>query len=562
MLSLMLRFLRGFSLVETLLVVSLISILGAAIIAGLGIPDVLARSRNAERISEINDLLGAIQAYTIDQDGKLPPATSIPSILTPATFSGARVVGTLKAVRTVAVGDLSGDAKEDILAATEEDDGEVSFWERGGSAPNFTWTKRQIDDDFEGWEVAIGNIDGVGLADVAAVSKKDKKVSWWSNNGGGSFGARVDIDTNYKDARAVNVADIDGDGDLDVVAASDKDKSVRWYRNNGTPTTGNWAYKAIDPSEKKVTEVITVDIDGDGDPDVLGGFDDNIYLWQNPRPGGDPFTGSWTRYRIDGNTKKVDGVYAANIDADADLDVVAISRNSGIVAWWENKGVATWGSDWTEHSVSASFGGNGVAAVDLDKDGDLDIAAVSEGGDKVAWWQNLSGGTSWSATTIIATEGYARGAIDLAVTDMDADADADLVVASRNAGTTPSGRLVWFENLRLTGTSPSAPTANITSLFKPICRETVTEAQCDANGGARLSVLVPGFIGSLPIDPSSTDLLMTGYEIRLEDGTPSLSLRAPLAEMGKTILLQGSVGTENCLIWDVLGDTRECIVYE
>ena len=82
-------------------------------------------------------------------------------------------------------------------------------------------------------------------------------------------------------------------------------------------------------------------------------------------------------------------VYAVDIDADGDLDVLTASFFDNHVTWHENTdGLGTFGP---QRVVSVDADGIfSLFTVDVDSDGDLDILAASQYDDTVAWYENES----------------------------------------------------------------------------------------------------------------------------------------------------------------------------
>ena len=116
-----------------------------------------------------------------------------------------------------------------------------------------------------------------------------------------------------------------------------------------------------------------------------------------------------------------------DLDRDGDLDLVAISPNEGRVLWFEN--ASGDGSSWTERCIDDAFpGAFAVEVADLDNNGVLDVIAGSITTGIVAWWDDLLGpgcGSKNAVTTVVAT--LVRS---IEVADVDADSDIDILTLS------------------------------------------------------------------------------------------------------------------------------------
>jgi hypothetical protein len=128
-------------------------------------------------------------------------------------------------------------------------------------------------------------------------------------------------------------------------------------------------------------------------------------------------------------------VILADMDADADLDVVASAYNAGDIAWWRNDG----GGVFTNRiNIDAAFGGvHSILVRDLDGDGTLDVAGAGMTADALAWWHRTSAVSF--AKTIIASNYPDAYAIDAA--DFDRDGDMDFIGSALAAN-----EISWFEN--------------------------------------------------------------------------------------------------------------------
>jgi FG-GAP-like repeat len=116
------------------------------------------------------------------------------------------------------------------------------------------------------------------------------------------------------------------------------------------------------------------------------------------------------------------------------MDLVA-SRGHGVgVVWFERDADS---GKWTEHVVDGEIREpHCLAAVDLDRDDDIDIATVAFGSERAMWYENDGRGTFKSHVI-----GEHQQAYDIRVIDIDGDSNLDLVVAGR-----ASKNVVWYEN--------------------------------------------------------------------------------------------------------------------
>ena len=85
-------------------------------------------------------------------------------------------------------------------------------------------------------------------------------------------------------------------------------------------------------------------------------------------------------------------VYAVDIDGDGDIDVLSSYNNAGgVVAWYENNG----SQSFTAHTLPTNNGTevpNSVYAIDMDKDGDVDVVSGTSSYGRVLWFENDGSG--------------------------------------------------------------------------------------------------------------------------------------------------------------------------
>jgi hypothetical protein len=179
-------------------------------------------------------------------------------------------------------------------------------------------------------------------------------------------------------------ADLDGDTDLDVLSASSNDNEIAWYENtDGLGTFG--PQQIIFAGALGAWSVFAADVDGDADVDVLSAslLDDTVAWYENMDG-----TGTFgPQLPISTVVQAAISVFAADMDLDGDFDVITGSLGDRI-SWHTNlDGAGTFGSP--QLVSAAGDGTSSVFAADLDGDGDPDVAAASNFDDEISWYENL-----------------------------------------------------------------------------------------------------------------------------------------------------------------------------
>jgi gliding motility-associated-like protein len=96
------------------------------------------------------------------------------------------------------------------------------------------------------WVVAA-DFDGDGDLDVAAISRNDDKIVWYSNQlneASANFGVAQNLPLVSDGPILINAADMNGDGKMDLVVLSNIDNELNWFANNASvsPTAPTITY--------------------------------------------------------------------------------------------------------------------------------------------------------------------------------------------------------------------------------------------------------------------------------------------------------------------------------
>jgi len=290
--------------------------------------------------------------------------------------------------------------------------------------------------------VFAADLDGDNDIDALLASGEANKIAWYENTAGdGSDWTQQVISMAVELAYTAIAADLDGDDDLDVLSGSCFGNfQVAWYENvNGDGS--EWVLREIlhQQQARCAVSVFAADMDGDDDLDVLTTYDDynglnRKVVWFENTFGNGFF---WVHHVISEPGGYSSSVFAADVDADGDLDAVAGCAEEGQqTAWYEN--TVGDGSAWTVHVISTP-GADLVFGTDLDGDGDMDVLSARDADEKVAWYENTAGdGSAWTVHVISA---YIDRAESVFAADVDGDGDVDALSASYDDDT-----FYWYEN--------------------------------------------------------------------------------------------------------------------
>ena len=214
----------------------------------------------------------------VNGDGKLDVLTanygySTASVLLgtgTGTFSNAITfsTGNSSAPRAIAVADVNGDGKLDMLTANSSNNalgvllgtgtgnfGTVSQYSTGaGSTP---------------YAIAVADVNGDGKLDVLTANYGNSTASVLLGTGTGTFGNAITFSTgNSSTPYAIAVADVNGDGKLDVLTANYGNSTSSVLLGTGTGSFGAATSFSTDANSTP-RDIVVADVNGDHRPDLL-----------------------------------------------------------------------------------------------------------------------------------------------------------------------------------------------------------------------------------------------------------------------------------------------------
>ena len=187
--------------------------------------------------------------HDIDNDGDVDiviPETRSPYLsvhfndgATTPTFDSYWYMHNTDRLRKLVMCDLNGDGYMDMVGLTYNDNTLVWFDNQG--RPNeFSYIIKTIATDVSGGaSFDVGDFDGDGDIDIAAVSVSWRKPIWLENGGGPNpTFTRHDVRTELTEVNQIWFGDFDNDGRKDLIVMNDYSRNVYWLERGLRP--GDW----------------------------------------------------------------------------------------------------------------------------------------------------------------------------------------------------------------------------------------------------------------------------------------------------------------------------------
>ncbi len=285
-----------------------------------------------------------------------------------------------------------------------------------------------IGDESGSFSCAAGDYNNDGTTDLVVGSASG--VSLYRNDGGSLRDVTAEAGLAVGGVSlGVNWVDFDHDGDLDLYVARHEAPSQLW-RNNGDETFIDFTNETALGGRDQSLGSLASDLDNDRAVDiVVSGPDDAAAIFMNPREG-EFVPASWSGPV----PRPAVGLAALDFDRDGWMDLAFTHASDPAFSLWRNvegsgfEPVELPSTDWTRAW--------GILPIDFDNDGWVDLAVVGESGEQgaIRVFRNAGAGSFVDVTSDTGLLGLALTAPrGLLTADYDLDGDSDLLITVRGA---------------------------------------------------------------------------------------------------------------------------------
>jgi len=336
-----------------------------------------------------------------------------------------------QAPTVMAAGDFNGDGKLDLVMANTGPTSQLLSTLLGNGDGTFQNNISQTLSSILR-SVAVGDFNGDGKLDVAAVIDGTNAVSIFLGHGDGSFGAPVQYPTGpmllSPPYHNVLVGDFNGDGKLDLAAATDNGIVVLLGNGDGTFQPFS-LIPSLSPNSPGDELLALTDFNNDGKLDIVKATQTGASTINFALGNGDGTFQEAAGFQTPSILDVVTGV-VGDFDGDGKPDLAFASQSTNVVTILFGNGDGTFRGHIEYAVPSVSNNVNFMVAADFNGDGALDMALADFGADEVSVFvnqpvaafvprtlnfANQGAGTTSPAQSVTLTNG---GAAPLAITSI------------------------------------------------------------------------------------------------------------------------------------------------
>ena len=270
----------------------------------------------------------------------------------------------------MAFGDIDGDGFADLGTMSRLADGPY-IW-RGDGKGNWKSASNGLPrETFCGGGMSFGDANSDGKTDVA-IADHCKGVFVFLGDGQGNWKA-ASAGLPSEGSEDVAVGDFNKDKCLDLAVVTTSEQGVRAFKGN---CKGVWTESSNGlPHEEWGNGIDMADVDADGNLDIIAAYSAGPRVWRGDGKGG------WTEASEGLPAPEIHGLYwgiaVGDVNGDGKLDIASGAAVPGVEVFIQESG--EFGVKW-RRSIEGIVPMNalGVALGDLDKDGNTDLVVAGK----------------------------------------------------------------------------------------------------------------------------------------------------------------------------------------
>lgn len=298
--------------------------------------------------------------------------------------------------------DVNGDKKIDFVTCAYFP--KNVGWVENPGVKGKEWTYHEIDLPGPSEAAVLVDLTGDGMPDV--LPNVVNRVAWYELERAGPTPVWKKHDFGQEAAgHGVGTGDVNGDRRIDLLTPKG------WFEGPATHSTQKWTWHPDWKLGATGIQIFARDIDGDGLSDLVYGMGHDYGLYWHKQAQGPDGTRTWTKAPIDETIASVHTLIWADLNNDGQDELVTGKRvyahevepgatDGSVIAWYGfDKGTKA----WTKHVIfqgaparnapegpkrhaltdfPAGTAGTGLqmTAIDLDRDGDIDLVCPGKSG--------------------------------------------------------------------------------------------------------------------------------------------------------------------------------------
>ena len=342
------------------------------------------------------------------------------------TFTGQTMYSTGggSSPRSVAIGDVNGDNKPDIIVANSATNNVGVLLNMGNLV--FT-TPMMYSTGSYSYPYCVQTVDvnGDNKPDIIVANSYTSNVGVLLNKGNGTFSRQTTYSTGDSSSpQSVTTADVNGDNKPDIIVANFYTGNVGVLLNTGNGTFSRQMTYSVGHLSFP-NSVTTADVNGDNKPDIIvaNSYTNNVGVLLNT---GNGMFASQTTYST-GDSSSPYSVTTADVNGDSKLDILVANSDINTIGVLLNRGNGTF-TNQTTYGTGSSSSPRCVVAADIDGDNKPDIIVANFYTHNVGVLLNTGNGTFTSPITHPTASNMAPRSVITA--DMNGDNKFDIVVAN------------------------------------------------------------------------------------------------------------------------------------